>query len=165
MQGGAAVERVDEAVQPSGLVHFAHPRKIEPRARSGHPVGMADNGIPPELRRFILATLPSVPHLEALLLLRDRASGLAIDELAARLYVAQSTAAKLAAELAEVGLAAVADDRAAYRPARDELRAVVDTLAAVYARNVVEVSRLIHSTTDRKAFQFADAFRLRKEGE
>lgn len=126
---------------------------------------MAEETIPPELRRFILATLPSVPHLEALLLLRDRAEGLSPDELAARLYVAPATAARLVSDLAQAGLVAAGETVARYAPVRADVRATVDALAASYARNVVAVSRLIHSTTDRKAFQFADAFRLRKEGE
>lgn len=126
---------------------------------------MAEEIIPPELRRFILATLPSVPHLEALLLLRDRPDGLSSDELAARLYVAPGTATRLVSDLEQAGLLEGDDAHARYAPTRDDLRETVDRLAAVYARNVVAVSRLIHSTTDRKAFQFADAFRLRKEGE
>lgn len=126
---------------------------------------MAKETIPPELRRFILATLPSVPHLEALLLLRDRPEGLSNDELAARLYVAPANAARLVADLAQAGLVTVDDGGAHYAPSRPDVRATVDALATTYARNVVAVSRLIHSTTDRKAFQFADAFRLRKEGE
>ncbi|MFZ5656460.1 MAG: helix-turn-helix domain-containing protein [Pseudomonadota bacterium] len=126
---------------------------------------MAEESIPPELRRFILATLPSVPHLEALLLLRDRPEGLSNDALAARLYVAPANAARLVADLAQAGLATVDDAGAHYAPSRADVRATVDALAATYARNVVAVSHLIHSTTDRKAFQFADAFRLRKEGE
>lgn len=126
---------------------------------------MLDASVTPELRRFILSAFPSVPHLEALLLLRERPQGWTIGELAARLYVAEPTAARLVAELGEVGLTAREDDRARYAPARDGLRTQVDALAGVYARNVVAVSELIHSTTDRKAFNFADAFRLRKDGE
>lgn len=126
---------------------------------------MADDSIPPELRRFILATLPSVPHLEALLLLRDRPDGLAVDALASRLYVAPAVATRLVADLAHAGLLIVDDANARYQPPRAELGQAVDALAAAYSRNVVAISQLIHSTTDRKAFQFADAFRLRKEGE
>jgi hypothetical protein len=126
---------------------------------------MVEDDIPPEQRRFILATLPSVPHLEALLLLRERPDGLPLDTLAARLYVAPGTAARLAADLAQAGLVTVDDAHARFAPSREDMRTTVDDLAALYARSVVAVSRLIHSTTDRKAFQFADAFRLRKEGE
>lgn len=126
---------------------------------------MVDARIAPDLRRFILAAFPSVPHLEALLLLREQPQGLSVDELAGRLYVAGPTAARLAADLEQADLAQRADERVRYAPVRDALREQVDVLAAVYARNVVAVSELIHSTTDRKAFHFADAFRLRKDGE
>ena len=124
-----------------------------------------DAPVSPELRRFILAAFPSVPHLEALLLLRERAAGWTPDELAARLYVTPAGAARLVADLEQAGLARRVDGRAVFEPAQEQTRALVDALSGVYARNVVAVSQLIHSTTDRKAFQFADAFRLRKEGE
>lgn len=119
----------------------------------------------PELRRFVLAAVPSVPHLEALLLLRERDAGWPVGELGARLYVGEATARVLVADLAQAGLAAVADGVVRYQPARPELSALVDLLARVYARNVVAVSELIHSTTGRKAQSFADAFRLRKDSE
>lgn len=126
---------------------------------------MSEDAIPPDLRRFVLAKLPSVPHLEALLLLRERTDGLAYEVLAARLYVTPSTATRLCGDLQKAGLVNGSATGAGYAPQSDEARATVDHLAAVYARNVVAVSRLIHSTTDRKASQFADAFRLRKEAE
>lgn len=126
---------------------------------------MSKEAIPPDVRRFVLGTLPSVPHLEALLLLRDRPDGLTHDELAARLYVTSASAAKVVADLEDSGLLVSEGARTLYGPTNDALRATIDILAAVYARNVVAVSSLIHSTTDRKAFQFADAFRVRKEPE
>lgn len=124
---------------------------------------MSQDAIPPDLRRFILAKLPSVPHLEALLLLRERPEGLGYDMLAARLYVATATAERLSAELEQASLVRVEATGARYAPQSDDVRDTVDRLAAVYARNVVAVSQLIHSTMDRKASQFANAFRMRKK--
>jgi hypothetical protein len=43
------------------------------------------------------------------------------------------------------------------------LRARIDQLAELYARHLVEVTLLIHSSLDRKAQQFADAFKWRKD--
>ncbi len=126
---------------------------------------MSQDAIPPDLRRFILAKLPSVPHLEALLLLRERPEGLGYDMLAARLYVTTATAARLSAELEQASLVHVETTGARYAPQSNDVRDTVDRLAAVYARNVVAVSQLIHSTIDRKASQFANAFRMRKEAE
>lgn len=119
----------------------------------------------PELRRFVLAAMPSVPHLEALLLLREREAGWPVGELGARLYVGEVAAAALLADLAHAGLAVQEGGIARFAPAREDLAQAVELLAQVYARHVVAVSELIHSTTGRKAHSFADAFRLRKDTE
>jgi hypothetical protein len=53
--------------------------------------------------------------------------------------------------------------RMRYAPVTDELAAVLDALASEYAVNLVGVTDLIHSRVDKKAQQFADAFRFRKD--
>ncbi|QOY92598.1 hypothetical protein IM543_13335 [Massilia sp. UMI-21] len=124
--------------------------------------------IPEELRRFVLTSIPSVPFLEALLLLRasprQKWSG---EMLARRLYTSERTALGLLDELCRSGMAescpAPDEHCYCYAPATDELRERIDGLADVYARHLVDVTNLIHSTLDRKAQQFADAFRLRKD--
>jgi hypothetical protein len=121
-----------------------------------------------ELRRFILTSIPSVPFLEALLLLRaapgQQWSG---GMLAGRLYTSERTAESLLNELCRSGMAAPCPPPNAhcycYAPATDVLRTRIDELAEHYARHLVDVTNLIHSTLDRKAQQFADAFRLRKD--
>ncbi len=121
-----------------------------------------------ELRRFILTSVPSVPFLEALLLLRaspdQRWSGAT---LAGRLYIAERTAQGLLEELCRAGIAspcASPDEHCfCYAPASGTLRERIDGLAELYARHLVDVTNLIHSSLDRKAQQFADAFRLRKD--
>lgn len=123
---------------------------------------MAEVNVPPELRRFILAAVPSVPHLEALLLVHGRPEGWTTAELAARLYTGEREVAKLLADLDHQGLVHVHEHRIAYA-ASDDLQRRIDELATFYSRHVVAVSDLIHSATDRKAHHFADAFRLRKE--
>jgi hypothetical protein len=40
---------------------------------------------------------------------------------------------------------------------------MVTRLADVYAKNLTEVTNIIHSKTDRRAQQFADAFRWRRD--
>ncbi|MCD2516815.1 hypothetical protein LQ564_10890 [Massilia sp. G4R7] len=124
--------------------------------------------IPEELRRFILTSVPSVPFLEALLLLRaspgQQWSGAM---LASRLYIAERTAQTLLDELSRAGMAAPCpaphEDCHCYAPASATLRERIDGLAELYARHLVDVTNLIHSSLDRKAQQFADAFRLRKD--
>jgi rubrerythrin len=50
-----------------------------------------------------------------------------------------------------------------YEPSTDDLRAIIDRLADVYAAHLREVTNLIHSQVEKQAHRFADAFRLRQE--
>lgn len=125
-----------------------------------------------DVRRFILTSVPSVPYLEAILLLRtDPDVAWDVPRTAARLYVAEREAAEVLTALAAAGIAGIArgeshDETALFRyaPATDELRERLDALAQAYSTNLVGVTHLIHSRTDKRAQQFADAFRLRKGG-
>jgi len=119
--------------------------------------------IPGDVRRFLLATIPTVPHLEALLLLRGRGDAWTLPQLCSRLYVDAGNATALLEDLAAAGLVATGDDSVRYAPVDAEVAATVDALAALYARQTVAIAELIHSSSDRKAQRFADAFRLRKE--
>jgi len=123
--------------------------------------------IPEDLRRFVLTSIPSVPFLEALLLLRaDPAQEWHSDTLAQRLYVRERTASSLLEELCRAGMAApCANDPGCYqyRPGSTQLDERIAALAELYAKQLVDVTHLIHSSLDRKAQQFADAFKLRKD--
>jgi hypothetical protein len=133
---------------------------------------MDNAAIPEDLRRFVLTTIPSVPFLEALLLMRaDPAQPWSTDTLARRLYVREKVAEGLLAELCRSGIAVpwpdagpcVGAEGYCYRPREEILRERIDRLADLYATNLVEVTHLIHSSLDRKAQQFADAFKWRKD--
>ncbi|WP_075791360.1 hypothetical protein [Massilia putida] len=124
--------------------------------------------IPEDLRRFVLTSIPSVPFLEALLLMRaDPDQAWRRETLARRLYVREKTAEDLLAELctARIAVACPAAGAGGYRyaPADAGLRDRIDRLADLYATHLVEVTHLIHSSLDRKAQQFADAFKWRKD--
>jgi hypothetical protein len=119
--------------------------------------------IPEDVRRFILTSIPSIPHLEALLLLR-RESGTEWDEarLARRLYIPEKTARALLADLSEAGLVVAVretDTVFTFRPASRE-QDLLDKVAATYAHDLIEVTNLIHG---RSAILFADAFRIRRD--
>jgi predicted transcriptional regulator len=123
---------------------------------------------PEDLRRFVLTSIPSVPFLEALLLLRaNPAQQWHGDSLAQRLYVRERTAQALLEDLLRAGMVAPCPEpqqgRYQYQPSSPELRERIDALADLYARHLVEVTNLIHSSLDRKAQQFANAFKLRKD--
>lgn len=120
--------------------------------------------IAPELRRFILTSIPSVPHLEALLLLRNAPdTSWTSALLAERLYLGEKNAANLLLELASSGIAAAEPSGYRYQPRSAELRSRIDQLALAYSNHLLEVTHLIHSKVDRKAHQFSEAFKLRKD--
>lgn len=126
---------------------------------------MGRREVPADVRRFILTSVPSVPFLEAVLLLRSE-PGVAWDaaRLSRRLYVPERNAAELLAQLADSGSASLdpAGEGLLYAPS-DELGSLLDALAAAYAADLVAITDLIHSRIDKRAQQFADAFRFRKE--
>ncbi|HET7843006.1 MAG TPA: hypothetical protein VFL14_02570 [Xanthomonadales bacterium] len=116
----------------------------------------------PGLRRLIVGAIATVPHLEALLLLRAQPREWSGHEVGARLYISPERAESVLSELASCGLLRATDGGFAYRPDDTTTAPLVDELAEVYARHVVDVTSFIHSRTDRAAQQFADAFLLRK---
>lgn len=130
---------------------------------------MAPPPIPENIRRFVLTSIASVPHLEALLLLRlDEGEFWSDGRLAERLYISEKVAHGLMAELCRAGMI---EPRAGagraisyrYQPSSTALRHTIDELAGLYALQLVEITHLIHSKLDRKAQQFADAFTWRKK--
>lgn len=126
---------------------------------------MSPTDLPNDVRRFLLGAIASVPHLEALLLLRhDAARAWTPAQVAERLFLPEERGAAILAELRQQGLLAEAGPGAyVYAPGGAELRHTIDRLAAYYSRHVVEVSRLLHAKIERQALEFSDAFRLRKD--
>lgn len=127
---------------------------------------MAREPIPEDLRRFLLASVPSVPFVEAMLLLREaRGEIVEVAHIARRLYLSEAAAGAVLEQLAQARIA----ERAAQGPPahrfapHPEIAPVVELLANHYRTHLVEVTEVIHSRTGRKAQQFADAFKLRKD--
>lgn len=123
---------------------------------------MGENEIPDDLRHFILTTFPSVPHLEALLLMRrDADRQWSAAAMAQNLYIDEKGAAAILRDLAATELVSGGvDGPYRYQPRSADGATLVDGLAALYGRALVPVSKLIH---ERAAQLFADAFKLRKE--
>jgi hypothetical protein len=121
--------------------------------------------VPDEVRRFILTSVPSVPYLEALLLLRSRPQDAWDAPLVARrLYIGEAQALALLHSLGEAAVAAaVGNGLYQYAPQADGLRQVIDALAQTYSADLLGVTELIHSRIDKRALQFADAFRWTKK--
>jgi hypothetical protein len=125
--------------------------------------GKSSNPLSDELMRFILTSIPSIPFLEALLLLRsecDREWN--SKHVATRLYLSEKHAARILNDLTVAGFLKVGSREGPaylYGPASLKQKHLVDQLAAAYASRLVEVSNLIHSETGQKAHYFGSAFK------
>jgi len=117
-----------------------------------------------DVRRFVLLAIPSVPYLEALLLIRSTPEQ-AWDavQLARRLYLGEKTAAGLLAALSEAGIAGENPDGFRYRPRDAHMARLLDSLATAYSHHLVEISLLIHTKNERKPQHFANAFLWRRK--
>lgn len=124
--------------------------------------------VPDDLRRFIFTSIASVPHLEALLLLRTASDkDWDNDAVARRLYIPDRIARKVLDDLTTIGALRATELALGvcyrYGPNSNELGQLIDRLAEAYSTNLVGITRLIHSQLDRHAQQFADAFTWKKD--
>lgn len=120
--------------------------------------------LPPELRRFILTSIPSIPYLEALLLLHSEPEmPWTSESLAKRLYISSQKSEELLSQLTHAGVAksAAESNEFFYAPEFAEQRQIIEELSKLYSKNLLEITHLIHSKIDRSAQRFADAFKLR----
>lgn len=128
---------------------------------------MSREAIPDDVKRFILTSIPSIPHLEALLLLRNNENlSWSSADVARRIYISEKAAHGLLQELLAAGFvsdSASEGQQYRYAPASDELREMIGRLGQSYSRNLVDVTELVHSKINKRAKQFADAFIWRKE--
>jgi hypothetical protein len=117
---------------------------------------MKQTEISPEIRQFVAASIPTIPHLEALMLLRTTTPARwKPDSLARRLYISLQAAAQVLADLSAAGILGCAEaDATFFYPARDTApTALVDQLGALYATRLVEITLLVHSRRDRSGDQ------------
>ena len=125
---------------------------------------MAKPPLPDEIRRFVLTSIPSVPYLEALLLLRSQEQqAWRTPDVARRLYVPDALAAELLQSLHASGLVDMEGESFRYAPRQEATRATIDQLQQLYATRLVEITSLIHTRLEKRALQFADAFRWKKK--
>lgn len=99
------------------------------------------------MRSFVL-TLPSVPYLEAMLLLHAQpALHWNAARLAQRLYMQdEGQAGELVAQLRSRGICVEAGGGLAYRPATAELGRQIGQLAELYQQHLIEIANLIHTS-------------------
>ncbi|MGH9407278.1 MAG: hypothetical protein ACRD3D_15775 [Terriglobia bacterium] len=124
---------------------------------------------PDEVRKavdqFILEEIDSVPHLEALLIMwRQPGRRWNADEMAKELYLSPERARKILDDLAQSRLIAAAPDGSGvYRYENHVAEALIRSVDAVYRRELVRISTMIHSKASAGVREFARAFRFSKK--
>ncbi|HEV7930501.1 MAG TPA: hypothetical protein VGP12_10280, partial [Nitrosospira sp.] len=107
---------------------------------------MDRDGIPDEVKRFILVSIQSVPYLEAILLLRsERRYAWDSKQLARGLYMSEKAAGELLSALLAAEVVVTTEQQPTsfrYHPGSDHLRQMIDRLADAYASNLVAVTNL-----------------------
>ena len=118
-----------------------------------------------EVDQFIRDEIDSVPHLEALLLAwNSHPRRWSEEEMARALYLPPENARAILDDLVRRRLIATSEGIYYYseEPERDRLIGWVDS---AYRRELIRISRFIHSKPPAAVREFARAFRLKKERE
>lgn len=120
-----------------------------------------------DLRRLIFS-IPSIPHLEAILLMRRGGELWEAPRLAQRLYLPTERTSLILADLSAAQICSTQDGATAayrYAPASVELDALVGSLERYYSQRLIEVTNMIHASPRRHARiqEFADAFKWGKK--
>lgn len=113
--------------------------------------------------RFISEEIDSVPHLEALLLFWNRRPRHWLaDEMAAALYISLGETQDILNNLERRGLIAAESGGYVFDPS-ERWGALIQELDRVYRKELVRISRIIHSKASPSVREFARAFKLKKD--
>lgn len=122
-----------------------------------------------QVLRFVTEEIDSVPELEALLLIwQTRPVLWRTTDLAKRLYIVSEQAQTLLKELSRKGLITVVPGEAGayrYEPGSEQRDLLMAWTEAVYRKEVVRISTLIHTKPSSAVRDFARAFRFTREKE
>ena len=109
------------------------------------------NVVPDGVRRFLLASIPSIPHLELLLLLWRERRDMTVQEIARRLYVEPPFAMSLVEELRDADLVVdgAADASFCLWDGDEDLLQLFSQLDRTYSRHVRAVADIVHGKAQR----------------
>lgn len=120
-----------------------------------------------QVDRFIVDEIDSVPQLEALLLFwNSRPKAWSCESMAKALYVSHEISRDILTHLAQRHLIVEVEGSRgefALNADSDEKERLLASLDAIYRRELVRISNMIHTKASRGVRDFADAFRLKKE--
>ena len=122
-----------------------------------------------QVDRFILVQIDTVPQLEALLLLfNSQPRAWSSEEMASSLYVRGDIATRILDSLLQRNLIArdsKSSDVYFYSGEDDGRNTLLEAVDAIYRKEVVRVSSMIHSKGSAGVRDFARAFRIKKDKE
>ena len=121
------------------------------------------NLIPDNIKRFILRSIDSVPHLEAILLLhREPETEWDAKMIAQALFIHEKKAAEILNDLYNSGFTVNKYKDIPtyyYQPNSQELEEIIVQLEGIYKHNLIKVTNLIHSKINKQAQIFGDSFK------
>jgi hypothetical protein len=108
------------------------------------------SNVPEPVRRFLLTSIPSIPHLELLLLLWRERREVDVNELARRLYVEPLFAMSLVQDLRDADLVVPGTAEQSWRlwDGDEALVQLVSQLDRTYSRYVRAVADIVHGKTE-----------------
>lgn len=120
-----------------------------------------------EVDEFVLREIEGVPHLEALLLLRNsKPRNWSVEAMARSLYVPVHAARIILEDLAQRDLISGSSPEGYhYEAGAHATELLLDAVDATYRREIVRLSTLIHSKASPGVRDFARAFRFTKDKE
>jgi hypothetical protein len=122
-----------------------------------------EDPIRPQVDRFVVEEVDSVPHLEALLLLwNSRPKQWSPEDMGKALYLTSESTQSILQELANRKFVSMEGGRYAYQSDPDRDR-IIGALDQIYRREIIRISNMIHSKASPAVRAFARAFRLKKD--
>lgn len=119
-----------------------------------------------DVDRFLLENIDTVPHLEALLLLRNSSpTAWSVEDMAERLFLVPGSAKEILNDLVRQHLILVVpgtSESYRYEP-EPRLDRVIASVDFAYRRELVRISTLIHAKPSGAVREFARAFRIKKD--
>ena len=118
-----------------------------------------------DVAHFIATTFPSVWALEVLLALKDDRRVWGPQELVQKLRASELVVSGAIDALVSAGLASVEHGGAVYMPVNQTVDGFVDKVERLYRSHPNSVRRTIVAASASRATAFANAFKLRREGD
>jgi hypothetical protein len=116
-----------------------------------------------QVDQFILEEIDSVPHLEALLLFwRRRPHRWSVEEMAHSLYISVEGTQAILHDLKQRGMVTLEEECYSYDPSFRH-GSLMEEVDRTYRRELVRISRMIHSKASPAVREFARAFKFKKD--